>query len=171
MYGLAVRPDGALVVAEGGDGRVLTVASSGEVSTAAGGLDRPMGIAVASDGSCYVSDGGRGQVVHVNGGTSTVIDGLQSPQGLGLWRDQLYVADAGSKEVIAYSLSTKQKEVVASRLPIGAPLGITPKPLPGIAGLIPGPLTPFTGLAVGGDGTVYVAADGDGSVLALRALR
>ena len=29
-------------------------------------------------------------------------------------------------------------------------------------------LSPFAGLAVGGDGTVYVAADGDGSVLAVK---
>jgi hypothetical protein len=33
---------------------------------------------------------------------------------------------------------------------------------------IPGPAGPFAGLAAGADGTLYIAADGDGSVLALR---
>ena len=168
LYGVAVSPDGALIVAEGGAGRVLKVTTSGEVSTAASGLGRPTGVAVASDGSCYVSDSDKGQVVHVNGGTSTVIDGLQKPQGVALAGDQLYVVDADSKELIAFSLSTKQQQTIATNLPVGAPPGITPKPLLGIAGLMPGPLSPFTGLAVGGDGTVYVSADGDGSVLALK---
>ena len=168
LYGVAVSPDGALIVAEGGAGRVLKVTTSGQVSTAASGLGRPTGVAVAGDGSCYVSDSDRGQVVHVNGGTSTVIDGLQKPQGVALSGDQLYVVDTGSKELIAFSLSTKQRQTIASSLPVGAPPGITPKPLPGIADLIPGPLSPFAGVAVGGDGTVYVSADGDGSILAVK---
>ncbi len=82
--------------------------------------------------------------------------------------DQLFVVDASSKELIAFSLSTKQRQTVATNLPVGAAPGITPKPLLGVPELMPGPLSPFTGLAAGSDGTVYVAADGDGSVLALR---
>ena len=168
LYGLAVTPDGSLVVAEGGAGRVLSVTPGGEVSTVARGLGCPMGIVVASDGSCYVSDRDRGQVVHINGGTSTVLDGLQKPHGVTLSGDQLFVIDAGSKELIAYSPSTRQRQTVASNLPVGAPPGITPKALPGIAELIPGPLTPFSDLATGSDGTVYIAADGDGSVMAVK---
>ncbi len=168
LYGLAVSPDGSLVVAEGGSGRVLTVTPGGEVSTAASGLGRPMGVAVARDGSCYVSDGARGQVVHINGGTSTVLDGLQKPHGVTLAGDLLFVLDAGSKELIAFSLSSRQRQTVASNLPVGAPPGVTPKLLAGIAGLVPGPLTPFSDLAAGSDGTVHIAADGDGSVLAVK---
>jgi hypothetical protein len=38
----------------------------------------------------------------------------------------------------------------------------------GVPDLIPGPLSPFAGLTVGRDGTIYVAGDGEGSVLALK---
>lgn len=167
LYSLAATPDGSVVVAEGGEGRLLRVDANGAVTVVARDLGRPTGVAVAGDGSCYVSEPDHGRVSHVNGGTSTVVDGLTSPQGLGLLDDQLLVVDAGSKEVVAVSLSTHARQSVASDLPVGAQPGVTPKPLLGIAGLIPGPLTPFSGLAVGGDGTVYIAADGEGSVLTL----
>jgi hypothetical protein len=34
--------------------------------------------------------------------------------------------------------------------------------------LIPGPLSPFAGLAAGNDGTIYIAGDGEGSILTLK---
>jgi len=58
---------------------------------------------------------------------------------------------------------------VASDLPVGAPHGIKPKLLMGVEGLLPGPLGPFAGLAAARDGTVFIAADGEGSILRLRA--
>jgi len=82
--------------------------------------------------------------------------------------DQLFVVDTGSKELIAFSLSTRQRQTVASNLPVGSPPGVTPKVLLGIADLMPGPLTPFSDLAIGSDGTVYIAADGDGSLMAVK---
>ena len=38
----------------------------------------------------------------------------------------------------------------------------------GIPGLLQGPITPFAGITQGRDGTIYVSADGEGSILALR---
>ncbi len=168
LYSLAPTQDGAVVVAEGGEGRLLKVTADGNVTVLARGLGRPNGVVVADDGSCYVSEPDKGQVSHVNGGSSAVVEGLSSPQGLGLLGDQLLIVDAGSKELIAVSLGTKQQQTIASGLPVGAQPGVTPQILMGIAGLIQGPLTPFSGLAVGGDGTVYLAADGEGSVLTLK---
>ena len=168
LYSLAPTQDGAVVVAEGGEGRLLKVTADGNVTVLARGLGRPNGVVVADDGSCYVSEPDKGQVSHVNGGSSAVVEGLSSPQGLGLLGDQLLIVDAGSKELIAVSLGTQQQQTIASGLPVGAQPGVTPQILMGIAGLIQGPLTPFSGLAVGGDGTVYIAADGEGSVLTLK---
>lgn len=166
--GLACAPDGSAIVAEAGAGRVVKVSAKGDVSVVAQGLGRPAGVAAASDGSCYVSEASAGRVIKLNGGKSTVVEGLQTPQGVALAGDQLLVLDVGSKELISFSLSTKQRQTLASNLPIGAAPGITPKPLMGVPGLIPGPLSPFAGLAVGSDGTIYVAGDGEGSVLAVK---
>lgn len=168
LLGVAGAPDGTVVVAEAGEGRVLKITPTGEVTVLARGLTRPSGVAVASNGSCYVSEAGRGRVVQLNGGTTTVIDGLQTPQGVALAGDQLLILDVGSKALFALSLTTKQRQTLATNLPVGAAPGITPKPLLGVPELIPGPLSPFAGVAVGSDGTIYIAGDGEGSVLALK---
>ena len=168
ILGLARAADGAMIVAEAGTGRVLTVSTTGAVATVAQGLSRPTGIAAAADGSCYVSEAGRGRVVKLNGGTTAVVEGLQTPQGVALAGDQLLILDTGSKELIGFSLTTKQRQTLASNLPVGAAPGVTPKPLLGVPDLIPGPLSPFAGVAVGNDGTIYIAGDGEGSILALR---
>jgi sugar lactone lactonase YvrE len=167
LYGVAVAPNGALVAAEGGAGRVLVI-SGNDVKVAASGLARPTGIAAAPDGSCYVAEAGRGRVVHVNGGVSPVLEGLKEPQGVLLSGDDLFIVDSGAHELVCYSLKTRQRETVASNLPVGAPQGVVPKPLMGIPGLLQGPLSPFAGITQGRDGTIYVAADGEGSILAIR---
>ncbi|HKA54552.1 MAG TPA: gluconolaconase [Candidatus Binatia bacterium] len=168
LLGLAQAADGAVVVAEAGEGRVLKISTTGEVIVLARGLDRPAGVAAAADGSCYVSEAGKGRVVKINGGVSAVLEGLSNPQGLALAGDQLFVLDVGSKELLTVSLATKQRQTLVANLPVGAPPGVTPKPLLGVPDLIPGPLSPFAGLAAGNDGTVYIAGDGEGSVLALQ---
>ncbi|HKV53291.1 MAG TPA: hypothetical protein VJN94_01500 [Candidatus Binataceae bacterium] len=167
LYGVALASDGSLVVAEGGEGRVLLI-KGGATTVVARGLSQPAGVAAAPDGSCYASERAAGRVVHLNGGTSVAIDGLKEPQGLLMAGDNLYVLDAGAHELVAWSPKTRSRQTIASNLPVGAAAGVTPKLLTGIAGLLPGPLRPFAGLAAGSDGTIYIAADGDGSVLALR---
>ncbi|HJU29202.1 MAG TPA: hypothetical protein VJ718_08525 [Candidatus Binataceae bacterium] len=166
-YGVAAGPGGSIVVAEGGDGRVIEIAGT-EVRVKARGLARPTGVAAAADGSCYACEADKGRVVHLNGAVESVIDGLKEPQGLALAGDDLYVLDAGAQQLISLSLKTRQRTTIASNLPVGAPPGVTPKVLMGIAGLLPGPLRPFAGITVAADGTIYVAADGEGSIIALR---
>jgi sugar lactone lactonase YvrE len=168
LLGVARAADGSALVAEAGAGRVLKVNATGAVSSVAQGLSRPTGIAAAADGSCYVSEAGRGRVVKLNGGTTAVVEGLQTPHGVALAGDQLLILDTGSKELISFSLITKQRQTLASNLPVGAAPGITPKPLMGVPDLIPGPLSPFAGVTVGNDGTIYIAGDGEGSILALK---
>lgn len=168
LLGIARAADGTAVVAEAGTGRVLTVSTAGAIATVAQGLSRPSGIAAAADGSCYVSEAGRGRVVKLNGGTTALVEGLQTPQGVALAGDQLLILDTGSKELIGFSLTTKQRQTLASNLPIGAAPGVTPKPLMGVPDLVPGPLSPFAGIAVANDGTIYIAGDGEGSILAVK---
>ncbi|MBI3796696.1 MAG: gluconolaconase [Deltaproteobacteria bacterium] len=168
LFDLVQAPDGSVVVTEAGEGRVLKISTTGEVTVLAQGLARPTGVAMAADGSCYVSEAGKGRVVKVNNGISAVLEGLKTPQGLVLLGDQLFVLDAGSKELLTLSLTTRQHQTLVTNLPVGAPAGVTPKPLLGVPDLIPGPLSPFAGLALGKDGTIYIAGDGEGSVLALK---
>lgn len=164
LYGVAIT-QGGIVVVEQGTGRVLRV-GAGDVEVLAAGLDTPVGVTVASDGTVLVSEVGR--VVRVNGsGTETVVDGLIRPQGLLATREALYIVDAGAQAVVAVDPATGARTTLASGLPIGPPPGVDPKQLRGMPPFS-GPQGPFAGIALGPDGTLYVSADGDGSVLALR---
>jgi hypothetical protein len=96
-----------------------------------------------------------------------VVDDLQRPQGILVVGQQLYVVDAGAKALIAVGLEDGTRRTIASGLPLGAPPGVVPKPLKGMPPFS-GPQGPFAGIAAGPDGTLYVSADAEGSVLALR---
>jgi sugar lactone lactonase YvrE len=165
LYGVAVAAGGSIVVAELGTGRVLSI-RSGLVEVLASGLSDPVGVAIAPDGACLVAEAGAGRVVKLDG-TNTVLDGLQRPQGILVLDGQLYVVDAGARELVAFDLGTGARGVIASELPVGAPPGVIPKPLLGMPPFS-GPQGPFAGIAAGSDGTLYVSADAEGSVLALR---
>jgi sugar lactone lactonase YvrE len=167
LYGVAIAPGGAVVFAEAGAGRLLSV-SAGTVEELATGLHEPMGVAIAPDGTCLVSEEGMGRVVKpAGGGVETVLDGLQKPQGILVRGDVLYVVDAGAKELVEYDMASGARRSVGADLPVGAPPGIVPKFLDAI-GVLSGPMGPFAGIAAGADGTLYLSADTEGSVLALR---
>jgi sugar lactone lactonase YvrE len=167
LYGVAIAPDGSVVAAELGAGRVVAV-RDGELTTLAAGLNQPMGVAFGPDGTCLVSESGTGRVVSVTGsGVDTVTDGLETPQGILVRGGKLSIVDAGAESLVEVDLETKARTTIASGLPVGAPLGVTPKPLLGLPPFS-GPQGLFAGIAAGPDGTLYVSADGEGSVLALR---
>jgi sugar lactone lactonase YvrE len=169
LYGVAVGPGDNIVFAELGTGRVHSL-RSGNTEVLASDLQGPVGVAFDSTGSPLVAESGAGRVVRL-GGTSesseTVVDGLQRPQGIVVADETLYIVDAGAKEVIAVDLSSGDRRTIASGLPVGPPPGVEPKPLKGMPPFS-GPQGPFAGIAIGPDGTLYVSADGDGSVLMLR---
>jgi sugar lactone lactonase YvrE len=166
LYGVAIG-QGGVVVAELGTGRVLSV-RSGNVDVVASGLQDPVGVAIGPDGVALVAESGSGRVARLSGSSvETVIDGLQRPQGIVVAEGQLYIVDAGAKEVIALDLNSKERRTIASGLPVGPPAGVEPKPLKGMPPFS-GPQGPFAGITAGRDGALYVSADGDGSVLALR---
>ncbi|HKV18252.1 MAG TPA: SMP-30/gluconolactonase/LRE family protein [Mycobacterium sp.] len=166
LYGVAIGPGDEVVFAELGTGSVHAL-RQGSVETLTSGLDGPVG--VAFDGrNVLVAESGAGRVVTVTGsGSDVVVDGLQTPQGI-LVRDRaLFVVDAGTKEVVSFDLDTKARTTIASGLPVGPPPGVVPKPLKGMPPFS-GPQGPFAGIATAPDGSLYVSADGDGSVVALR---
>ncbi|WP_083801929.1 SMP-30/gluconolactonase/LRE family protein [Mycobacterium parascrofulaceum] len=166
LYGVALTSHG-VVFAELGTGRLLSV-RAGDVRVLASDLREPVGVAVDADGTCLVAQAGDGTVARVNGsGIDTVVADLQRPQGIMVRDEVLYIVDAGAKQVIAFDLDGKTKRIIASGLPIGPPPGVTPKPLKGMPPFS-GPQGPFAGITAGPDGTLYISADGDGSVLSLR---
>jgi len=166
LYGVAVAPAGAVIFAEQGTGRVLSV-RTGNVETLATGLNQPAGVAVGADGTCFVSESAGGRIVKVSAGrTATVLDGLRKPQGILVRTGLLYVVDAGAQELIEYNPGSRARRVIASGLPVGAPPGVTPKLLHAI-GTMCGPMGPFAGIAAGADGALYLSGDAEGSVLAL----
>jgi len=165
LYGVAVASADTTVVAELGAGRVLSI-RAGLVEVLASGLSDPVGVAIAPDGACLVAEAGAGRVVKLDG-TGTLLDGLRRPEGIVVHDGQIYVVDAGAKELIAFDPDSGVRSTIASDLPVGAPPGVIPKPLLGLPPFS-GPQGPFAGIAAGPDGTLYVSADADGSVLALR---
>jgi len=167
LYGVAIGTGGVIVFAELGTGRVHAL-RSGNVETLASGLHDPVGVAFDQDGAPLVAESGAGRVLKLTGsGSEVVLDGLQKPQGILVRDEQLYIVDAGSKEVLAFDLNSKARNTIASGLPVGPPPGVEPKPLKGMPPFS-GPQGPFAGIAAGPDGSLYVSADADGSVLALR---
>ncbi len=143
---------------------------SGLVEVLAAGLKDPVGVAIAPDGACFVTEAGAGRVVRIGGmgaRITTALDGLRRPQGILMLDGRLYVVDAGARELIEFDLESGARGVVASDLPVGAPPGVVPKPLLGMPPFS-GPQGPFAGIAAGPDGTLYVSADAEGSVLAIR---
>lgn len=168
LAGLAVGPDGAVVAAEDGTGRVLSIRPGKGVEVIATGLNRPSGIAFGPSGDCLVSEAGGGRVVSIVGSrVDTVVDGLVAPQGILVRGQKLFIVDPGTRTVTSVDLASKARQVIARDLPLGAPPGVVPKPLKGLPPFS-GPQGPFAGIAAGPDGTIYVAGDAEGSVLALR---
>lgn len=167
LFGVARTDSGAAVFADAATGRVLC-AAGGETQVLAEGLDRPMGIAIAPDGAVLAGEAAAGRLVRITaGGKDTLVDGLAEPQGIAIAGGRVLVLDVGSRELLSFAIDGSDRQVLASGLPVKAPPGITPKLLGGV-GTMSGPMQPFAGIAIAADGTVYIAGDADGSVVALR---
>jgi len=167
LMDVAVAPGGALIVAESGRGRALVLVGEQE-TTLADGLDCPVGVAVGPGGACYVTESGAGRVLcFSNGKRNVVLDGLQQPEGIALSNGRLYIVDVMARELIEHDLASSARRTIAADLPVGAPPGAVRKYLGGL-GNMTGPMVCFSGIAVGADGTLYLSADAEGSVIALR---
>ena len=118
----------------------------------------PTGLAADDEGNLYVADTLNGAVRRVSGsgGLSTVIQGLSDPMGL-CWRDGvLYIAETGKNRIL--QLKDGKATVLAGS---------------GSEGLTDGKGTKAAfsapqGVAVGPDGSVYVADTGNGAVRVVK---
>lgn len=167
LYGIAVASDGSIVAVDAGTGQVASV-RGGQTEVLASGLQRPIGVALGPDNAILISESGAGRVVSVGaGGVDTVVDGLETPHGILVRGKQLLIVDVGLKALISFNLETKVRTTLATNLPVGTPDGVVAKPLQGTPPFS-GPMGPFAGIAAAPDGTVYISADAEGSVLVLR---
>ncbi|WP_128379477.1 SMP-30/gluconolactonase/LRE family protein [Streptomyces cavernae] len=170
-FGIAVGPDGSLVVAEAGAGRIVSVDDTGTVTVLAEGLDHPVDVAFDTAGRCYVSDDRLGAVLRLadDGNTEIVADGLGAPQGLVVEGEELYTVDTGRRRLLAVSLSTGEIRTEAEDLPVGPPVPRT-DPALFTHGMVGAPRL-FAGLAVAADGSLLLSANGEGTVWRLEAGR
>ncbi|WP_424186274.1 hypothetical protein ACOBQX_00265 [Actinokineospora sp. G85] len=162
--GIAVRPDGALLVAETGAGRVLAITD--EVAVLAEGLDSPVDVTVDDDGRCYATTATA--VVRLDDtGPVVIADDLAAPQGVAAIGDTLYVVEVGAKRLRSVSVATGETHVEVEDLAVGTPAPASTTP-PLYCHGMPGVAPQFAGLAAGGDGTLFLSANGEGTVLHLR---
>lgn len=154
--------DGSLLVLEIATGKLLRVSGEeGETrDVVAEGLVVPVGMVPDGPSGVFVTEAGAGSVSRIDLATGeklTLASGLAMPEGLDTGPDGLlYVAEVGKKQVISISPENGAVSVLATDLPIGAPAP---------AGMPPTSMT--TGIAVGGDGTVYVTSDIENAVYKL----
>lgn len=169
LYGVAVSSSGAIFFADAAKGQLCSL-QSGAVEVLASDLREPLGVALTAEGAVLVAEEGAGRIVKaVAGGVETVLDGLSKPQGILARGDLLFMVDAGSKKLVEYNMASGQRRTLVTNLPVGAPAGVEPKFLKAIPPLS-GPMGPFAGIAAGMDGTLYISADAEGCVMALRSL-
>nr|WP_107906893.1 hypothetical protein [Streptomyces chartreusis] len=168
--GITVAPDGSLVVAESGAGRVVAVGEDDSVGVLVDGLDRPADVAFDGEGRCYVSDEGAGAVLRIEADAppTVVVDGLDAPQGLAVLGEELFTVETGRRRLCAVSPATGETRIDAEDLPVGAPPGVVPGAEPALfAQGMPGMARRFAGLAVAPGGALLLSANGEGTVLKL----
>jgi DNA-binding beta-propeller fold protein YncE len=108
-FGVAVGPDGGVVVADPDSGRVFRMESAGAVEPVACSTPRwsaPMAVAFGGDGAIYVADAGLAAVVRVRGKECSVIGlgAFERPTGLVVIGERIFVVDPPRHQVIALSL-------------------------------------------------------------------
>ncbi|MCF0080874.1 hypothetical protein LZ269_26385 [Streptomyces lomondensis] len=167
--GVTVDPDGRLVVAETGAGRVLAIDAQDTVTVLAEGLPHPVDVTYDSDGHCYVSDDVLGAVLRLDAAEPlTVTDGLDAPQGLTVLGEELFVVETATRRLSAVSLRTGEHRVEAEDLAVGPPPGAGRTDPALFAHGMPGAPRFFAGLTAAPDGSLLLSGNGEGTVLRLR---
>ena len=167
LYGVAIGPDDTIVFAELGTGRR---------ALAAVGQRRGAGIGTAGPGRRRVRLGrpatGR-RIRSRAGGATRRVDRRPWSTACNDRRASWSPTVSSTSSTPAPKRSSRSTWPAVTATPSppayqsGPPPGVEPKPLKGMPPFS-GPQGPFAGITIGPDGTLYVSADGDGSVLALR---
>ncbi len=153
LDGYAVTDTKAHVVRYFNDEGVFTAVGSGKPGSQNGTgtgarFDSPTGLATGPDGQVYIADTGNGaiRVMNEQGKVTTLLSGLADPTGLCLFGEHLYVAETGSHRIISININNKELTVIA-----GGEEGYADGTAKNARFCGP------QGVAVGEDGTVYVA--------------
>lgn len=168
LDGWAVTDTGNNAVRYLADGAVSTLAGGGKAGAVDGtgtaaSFDGPTGLVSGADGSLYLADTGNNSIrkLDAQGAVTTYVDGkagLLEPTGL-CWADGvLYVADSGNHRVC------KVEDGMVTVLAGGGADADGYRD----GGVANARFSYPQGIAVGTDGTLYVADTGNGAVRALR---
>ncbi len=144
--------DGNLLVAEPIAGRLLMVEGD-ERRTIAENLQYPAALVDAGDGTVLVAESGSGKLLRVvlaDGAVTTVASDLGGCRAIAIVGDgAVIVLDATGGRLLSVDLADGRATAIAS----GLPVGYLSKPYPRSGGV-----------AVGADGSIYVAADVENSI-------
>ena len=144
--------DGDVIVAEPGTGRLVRVKGD-DRTTIVEGLDQPSALIDAGDGAAYVAESGAGRLLRVSlsdGAVHVVAEGLGALRAIALAPGgRMAVLDNREGRLSLVEVATGVITPVAHGLPVGY-LSL-PYPRSG-------------GVAVGADGSLYVAADVENAI-------
>lgn len=172
LKGYAVSDTQAHVVRYVEDGRVYTLAGLGSNSSRngndkTGSFRSPTGLATSEAGELYVADteGGSVRKIDTKGTVTTYVSGLTEPTGLCWKNGALYVAETGKNQIV--KVTGGKTQVLAGVAEAAEEAGVY------YGGFVDGPAATAEfdhpqGVAVGDDGTVYVADSGNMAVRMLR---
>ena len=153
LNGYAITDTEANVVRYFDDEGVFTAVGSGKAGNKNGTgtsatFDTPTGLTTGPDGEVYIADTGNNaiRVMDEKGKVTTLTSGLNEPTGLFLFGDELYVAETGNHRIISVNIESKKVTVIA-----GGEEGYADGSAKNARFCNP------QGVAVGKDGTVYVA--------------
>ncbi|MEU0508059.1 MULTISPECIES: PQQ-binding-like beta-propeller repeat protein [Amycolatopsis] len=147
--------DGSLVVSEPAHGRLLHIVD-GQLRPLAENLGAPTGLALSARGTVVAADATGGRLLEIDpasGAVTEIARGLGAPRAVAVAPDgAAIVLDAGGRRVVSVTTGGAQ-QVLADDLAVG---------------YLTQPYARSGGVAVGADGTVYVTADRENSLYAIR---
>lgn len=152
--GVVLTPAGDAIIADANAGRLLRLTGDALVE-AASGLNEPVALLMESDNAVLVTEVGSGTIsrVQLESGRKTVLTtGLHNPRGIARMKDgRVAVVQPAGGQVVAIDLASGEREVIASGLALSTHGFDLPDNTP-------------LGIAVSGDGTIFVSCAGDNSV-------
>lgn len=158
--------DGSVIYAEIATGSITRArgAKFADKQVLASGLSGPVQMIIGQDGALYVTEAA-GKLTRIPLDASAplraIAEGLALPEGVAQtpW-GSFIVAESAARRLVEIDPANGSRRTVAENLPIGLAAG------PGL----PPPYV-VTGVAVGGDGSIYVAADRNNAIYRIRPQR